>query len=54
MPPTNRNYPDAMPPWEDKRTSPFQGPDSTDGGSLETPPTAGKQPIAEDRGTNGD
>jgi hypothetical protein len=50
--PTNRNFPDKPPKWEDKDPSPHSGPASTDGGSLETPATAGKQPMAEDRGTD--
>jgi hypothetical protein len=47
---TNRNYEDAPPMWQDRDPSPHPGPKSTDGGSLDTPATAGKQPMREDRG----
>jgi hypothetical protein len=50
--PDNRNYPDKPPVWPNKDRSPHPGPSTTDGGSLDTPPTAGKQPMAEDRGTD--
>jgi len=51
MPKSNRNFPDdPTPPWQERDKAPMHGPTSTDGGSLETPPIAGKQPMAEDRG----
>jgi hypothetical protein len=48
--PTNRNFPDKPPPWQERDKAPMHGPISTDGGSVDTPPMVGSQPMAEDRG----
>lgn len=44
---SNRNFPTKAPYWQDRDPAPTHGPRSTDGGSVTTPPSAGKQPMAE-------
>ena len=46
MPRSHRNFPDdPAAPWEDHDEAPMLGPTTTEGGSVETPPTAGTQPM---------
>ena len=52
MPRSNRNFPDdPTPPWQERDKALMHAPISTDGGSVDTPPTAGEQVIPRSKAT---